>query len=88
MTRPPTCRCRFSRRYSQPGIDPNCPVHAIGTPPALGSTRRGRVYDRNGKTVREFTEEYIRLENGRMAWRPTTMVRVRIHSGERVEVYR
>ena len=57
--------------------------------PEEGETRKGRVFDQaTGKTVREFTEEYVRLENGQLAWRVTTLVRVRIHSGERVEVYR
>ena len=56
-------------------------------PPKEGDTRKGRVFDQaTGKTIREFTEEYVRLEYGKLAWRVTTLVRVRIHSGERLEI--
>ena len=55
--------------------------------PEEGGTRKGRVFDQaTGKTIREFTEEYVRLEDGKLAWRVTTLVRVRIYDGERVEI--
>ncbi len=53
-----------------------------------GDTRPGRVVDRNGKTVREYVVKLTRLKGGKLAWVPTTLVRVRIYDGERVEVYR